>query len=475
MNQLNNPTLLDRLFRRSANPLVAKIHAHAIGQSLLVHPAIGERMLGAFLTGAIDTPPPIRAAATDVDGNPIVDTPTGIDPSKVAFLNISGALVNRPMPDLCGDGPVSYAAIRNAFDQALLDDNVEAIVLRMNSPGGMASGCFDTTDHIFSSRGGKRIYGLVDDMAYSACYGFAAACDEIWVSRTGGVGSVGVVAWHADISEADKKAGIKMTPIYSGARKIDFSPYMPLSPEALAEAQQDSDDLRELFVETVAKYRGLDPDAVRATEAGTFRGQAAVDAGFADRVGTVYDLLAYLAQPPSAAETTDPTTDPEGSNQSGDDATARSATHAAEDTVQPPPLDAPPPALDSLTAEQKTALARGELAIALDSTNLPPAVVTALMSIDLTVAPRPPADLVADASKIVDLCVAAGLPDLAADSVKSGATVEQTRSSLAAARAAGERELVTTLPALGAAKPADQLNVLDGVSIYQLRGNRNGS
>ena len=64
----NNPTLLDKLFRRSTSPLVAKIHSHAIGVPLLVHPSHGERLIGAFLHGAIDTPPPLRAAATAAAG-----------------------------------------------------------------------------------------------------------------------------------------------------------------------------------------------------------------------------------------------------------------------------------------------------------------------------------------------------------------------------------------------------------------------
>lgn len=470
MTQLNNPTILDRLFRRGSNPFVAKVHAHAINVPLLVHPSIGQQMIGAFLHGAVDTPPPIRAVSHDAEGNPISDTPDGIDPKRVAVLNISGALVHRPMPDMCGMGPISYTEIRRNLDAALSDEAVQAVILRMDTPGGMASGCFDLTDHIYASRGSKPIIALVDDSAYSAGYAIASACDEIWVSRTGGVGSAGVVFFHRDFSEANKKAGVTVTAIYSGDRKIDFNPNFPLSEEARAEGQASTDQIREMFVGAVAEYRGMTADAVRATQAACYTGQAAVAAGFADKVGTMPDLLQSLAQPAAAAAPTDPTNDTEDADDAGDPPT-EDATVTKETDTPALPVDVP----TALSPEDKKALARGQLAIALDGTSLPATVVTALMSIDLATAGRPPAEIVADASAIVDLCVAAGLPDLAADSVKSGATVEQTRASLAAARAAGERELVTTLPALGAAKPDAQLNVLDGVSIYQMRGNRNGS
>lgn len=435
---LNSPTLLDRLFRRSSNPFVAKVHAHAIGQPLMVHPSMGEQLIGAFLSGAIDTPPELRTTAVDADGNANTDAPTAIDPEKVVFLNISGALVNRPMPDICGAGPVSYVAIRRAFDAALADGNVQAIVLRMNSPGGMASGLFDLSDHIYASRGTKPIIALVDDVAYSACYGIAAACDEIWVSRTGGVGSVGVVCYHVDQSAADQKAGLRITPIYAGDRKVDFSPHAPLSESALAEAQAMCDEFRELFVTSVATYRGLDPAAVLATEAGTFRGQAGIDAGFATHLGTMHDLLAALANPaPPADEST--TADAGGETDAPPEEGAIDQETTPSAAIVEPKTEVDP--------ETMALIARGRMAEALKSASLPAAVTAALVGLDATA--RPPAELIADAAAIVDLCVATGCIELAAELVASGATPEQARTTLAAARAAGDENLVTTIPVAG--------------------------
>jgi hypothetical protein len=185
----NKPGLVARMFGRAPkHPVVTTLFTHAIGQPLLVHPVLGEALLGAYLSGAVDAPAPLvegyvgTARILEGAGSPAA-TADGAFGSEVRVLNISGALVNRPAPGLCDPGPLSYEAIGDALDEAMADSNVKAVVMRMASPGGMAAGCFDLADRVFAARGPKPIYAMVDDYAYSACYGLAAACDEIWTSR----------------------------------------------------------------------------------------------------------------------------------------------------------------------------------------------------------------------------------------------------------------------------------------------------
>src|SRR5690606_33365251 len=118
------------------------------------------------------------------------------------------------------------------LEELVADRSVSAIVLRIDSPGGLASGLFDFTDRIFEARQTKPIVAVVDDIAYSAAYAIAAAAEKIYVSRTSGVGSVGVVGYHVDRSEADAAEGLKVTAVYAGAHKIDFSPHFPLTEAA---------------------------------------------------------------------------------------------------------------------------------------------------------------------------------------------------------------------------------------------------
>jgi signal peptide peptidase SppA len=211
----------------------------------------------------------------------------------VATIGIYGPLMHRLLAgEYPSGGPTTYAEIRASFDTALMDDGVEEIKLEIDSHGGMVSGVFDLAEHIFQSRGLKRITAVVNESAYSAAYLLAAAAEWITVPRTGGVGSIGIICTHADLSRAEDAAGITMTHIYAGARKVDGSPHMPLSTEAQTLFQANVNQTYDLFTQTVARYRGMSVQDVRDTEAGFFVGKKAVAAGLADEVMAATDELA---------------------------------------------------------------------------------------------------------------------------------------------------------------------------------------
>lgn len=104
------------------------------------------------------------------------------------------------------------------------------------------------------------------------------------VPHTDGTGSVGVITAHVDFSKAPGDAGITVTLITYGERKAGGNEYQPLSDAAYARIQADVDIVGELFVDTVARNRGLMVAKVRDTQAATFLGSSGLDAGFADAV-----------------------------------------------------------------------------------------------------------------------------------------------------------------------------------------------
>jgi ClpP class serine protease len=105
-------------------------------------------------------------------------------------------------------GAASYELIEKAINVALEDSEVKSILLDIDSPGGEVSGLFDLVDFIYESRELKPIYAIANDHAFSAAYAIASATSKIFVNRTSGVGSIGVIATHVDISEMNKKEGI---------------------------------------------------------------------------------------------------------------------------------------------------------------------------------------------------------------------------------------------------------------------------
>lgn len=178
----------------------------------------------------------------------------------------------------------SYERINGMYDAALESDQVEHIVLDCNTPGGSATGCFDLAERIYQSRGEKPVTAVINFSAFSAGYMIASAADEIIVPETGGVGSIGVIASHIDMSQALELNGLKITTFYRGYHKNDLTPYEPISDDAAAALDAELDDLYALFVERVARNRGLSTQAVIDTQASTYRGANAVNSQLADDV-----------------------------------------------------------------------------------------------------------------------------------------------------------------------------------------------
>lgn len=211
----------------------------------------------------------------------------------VGIIGIYGPLMHRVLAsDYPSGGPTTYSEIRRAFDLAMVDDSVSSVVLDLDSPGGEVHGAFDLADHIFASRGQKPITAVINESAYSACYLLGSAADRIVIPRTGGAGSVGVIATHADFSRAEDTAGITVTHVFAGARKADWSPHSPLGEAAHASLQSMVNDTYELFTETVARNRKMSVKDVKATEAGIFEGKKAVAIGFADEVSPADKAIA---------------------------------------------------------------------------------------------------------------------------------------------------------------------------------------
>lgn len=202
----------------------------------------------------------------------------------VAIIPVEGTLVNKLGTLRPYSGMTGYDGLRVCFLNALADAEVKAVVFDMNSPGGEVSGCFDLVDLIAEAAGTKPVWAILDDMACSACYALASACDRIVLPRTGYAGSIGVCCMHVDYSTWLENEGVAVTLIHAGAHKVDGNPYEALPAPVRKDIQTEIDKLYRLFVDTVAANRGMDAEKVRATEARVFMGQDAVSAGLADAV-----------------------------------------------------------------------------------------------------------------------------------------------------------------------------------------------
>jgi capsid assembly protease len=199
-----------------------------------------------------------------------------------AIIPVHGTLINRFGASY---GYVTgYNFIRNQHNAALLDADVKYIVHDHNSYGGEAAGCFELADEIFESRGDKPIIAVVDSNCYSASMALASAADKIFVTPSSGVGSIGVVAMHVDMSKMLSDWGINITFIHSGDHKVDGNPYEKLDPAVKKDIQAGVDKSRAKFVSLVARNLGLDEKVVYDTEARTYRADDAMKIGLVHAV-----------------------------------------------------------------------------------------------------------------------------------------------------------------------------------------------
>lgn len=229
-------------------------------------------------------------AVPSIQKRPSIDAPVGI-----AVIPVVGSLVRRTLGLDPASGFTSYAEIAGMVDAALSDPSVEGIVLDIDSPGGEAGGVFELGERIRAADAIKPVWAVSADSAFSAAYAIGCSASRLMVSRTGGVGSIGVIAMHVDQTARDAQQGYRYTPITAGDHKNDFSPHEKLGPEAHARLQAEVDRLYSMFVDHVAAMRKLDADAVRATEAGIYFGMDAVTAGLADAVGSLDAVLAEFS------------------------------------------------------------------------------------------------------------------------------------------------------------------------------------
>jgi signal peptide peptidase SppA len=267
----NTPLLLD--------PLKAEVILSAVGDRLGVSSFTDSNGMLVPVRGPLMAIEDERYLHADRDSDGGYDVLTGI-----AKIDVHGTLVQKSGYLRPCSGMTGYDGVRQNYLEALDDSDVKAIAIDLNSPGGEVPGCFDLVDLIYETRGEKPVWAICNEYAYSAAYAIASACDYITVPRTGGVGSVGAVWIHMDFSQAISDAGVKVTMVKYGDRKMEGNPYEAMSKPALERFQKSIDMVGELFVDTVARNRKISAKKVRDTEAGCFLAAEGVELGLADSV-----------------------------------------------------------------------------------------------------------------------------------------------------------------------------------------------
>lgn len=246
--------------------------------------ALADRTMNAELE-ALAARPGVRLGNTRVttvrDGVAIVPVVGPIFRYANLFTEISGATSTQ----------VLATDVRTALDDPLVD----AIVLEVNSPGGGIEGIHELSNMIYDARGKKPIVAYADGKMASGAYWIGSAADRIVVDRTAILGSIGALMTVHDTSARDAKAGVRTIEIVSTQspdKRLDLN-----QDEGRAKVQKMVDDLGAIFVETVARNRGVDIETVLSDfgRGGVLIGEQAVAAGMANAVGSLESVITELA------------------------------------------------------------------------------------------------------------------------------------------------------------------------------------
>lgn len=243
------------------------------------------------------------AGDTAVDDNPEFqeEWSCGSGDTKVVRIALDGVIMRGPASGgLFADGTDKVQGILQQIRAAQNDDDVKAIIMEINSPGGAVT----PSDEIHralrnfrESRADRRVVSYVRDLCASGGYYIAVASDRIVSEPTAIVGSIGVIMEALNWSTLAQKVGVDATTIKSGPNKDLLNPFRPVNPENVRILQELVDSGYDRFLSLVAKGRNKSKDELRPFADGRVMSpDAAKEIGLIDAIGSWDDAVQQTAQ-----------------------------------------------------------------------------------------------------------------------------------------------------------------------------------
>jgi protease-4 len=180
------------------------------------------------------------------------------------------------------------------IDAADEDEHAEALLLKLNTPGGQVVPSDDIRRAAMRFDGPTVAYAT--DVCASGGYWIASGCDELWARDASVVGSIGVIGSSVNVSEFAEDLGVSYERFVAGRYKDAGTALKEMTDDERAYLQGIIDDFYEHFVERVAEGRELDPEQIRETEARVYLGEGAHEIGLVDRLGARRDVEDRVAE-----------------------------------------------------------------------------------------------------------------------------------------------------------------------------------
>ncbi len=194
------------------------------------------------------------------------------------------------------EGVIATSAQRMAVLEDLAEnENIRAVIVRINSPGGTTAGGEEIYEALSALRVNKPVVAVINELGASAAYMGAIATDRIFARRLSIVGSIGVLFSHVDASGLLDTIGIDFDKVASGPLKAEPDADEAMSDEVRASLQNLVDDSFNWFVDIVAERRGLSRRATLALADGRIvNGRMAHTSGLVDEFGGQAEAIIWL-------------------------------------------------------------------------------------------------------------------------------------------------------------------------------------
>lgn len=218
----------------------------------------------------------------------------GLGPGKIVIIPVEGMLINSRKPGLLEPGENAVSLITQQLQKAEKDNDVKAIVLRLNSGGGTVTSS-DTIYRLiqdFRKKTHKPVIASVQEVAASGAYYVACGTDQIVAQPTSIVGSIGVIFTTFDVVGTMDKIGVQTYTVKSGQLKDMGSPFKPLTPA-------EREVIQSMINEDFARFRNIvqtnrkltDEQTTAVSDGRVFSGEQAKVLNLVDRLGSLEDAL----------------------------------------------------------------------------------------------------------------------------------------------------------------------------------------
>lgn len=222
--------------------------------------------------------------------------PLGNRAGAVAVIPLFGVLAQRMDMMMAFSGGTSTEAFLKEFNALVKDDGISAIVINVDSPGGSVAGTQEVAEAVYNARGSKPIIAVANSLMCSAAYWIGSAADEVVANPAAFVGSVSAIMVRADVSEQDEKDGVRYEFVTGAPYKAEGNPHFPVTDDELEALQANVNAAHNMFIESVARNRGISVDDADARfgKGRALFGALAKDAGLVDRIATLDEVVAEL-------------------------------------------------------------------------------------------------------------------------------------------------------------------------------------